>query len=282
MGKGKKRDNKHHNTSNQESSRGRQVSVKKAANPPAPQASSQDGPRTTTPKIPTHDSSGKFSKRKIISNWDRYSEDDVSSKVTEEKLVQRLSQLLEQSVLQASQSNFQPSLDALRHISTDDEEDIFSHAFDIDYDYLADSISAFPIQERLDLNPLYCTNTGSSTEGNSDVTLEVYPLTSEAHSSDGASNRSEHISSAASLLVAEKKQKETVNAMPPPVRNTSNVAEDEDQLFTQLLVAKTKNSFMQDESFKMSTGIDQSKTTVPDITDEENDNLLEELLAQPI
>ena len=60
------------------------------------------------------------------------------------------------TVLQASQSNFQPSLDALCHISTDDGEDIFSHAFDIDYDYLADSISTFPIQERLDLNPLYC------------------------------------------------------------------------------------------------------------------------------
>ena len=111
----------------------------------------------------------------------------------------------------------------------------------------------------------------------------MYPLTSEAHSSDGASNTSEHISSAASLLVAEKKQKETVNAMPPPVRNTSNViTEDEDQLFTQLLVAKTENNFMQDESFKMSTGINQTKTTVPDIIDEENDNLLEELLAQPI
>ena len=73
MGKGKKRDNKHHNTSNQESSRGRQASVKKA-NPPA-QANSQDRPRTTTSTTPTHDSSGKkFSKRKIISNWDRYSE----------------------------------------------------------------------------------------------------------------------------------------------------------------------------------------------------------------
>lgn len=123
-------------------------------------------------------------------------------------------------------------------------------------------------------------------ERSSDVTLEIYPLTSEAHG--GASNISEHISSATSLVVAEKKlnkaKQEMVNATPPPVRNTSDVVtEDEDQLFTQLLVAKTeKNNLMQDESFKMSTTTSRTKTTVPDITDEENDNLLEELLAQPI
>ena len=122
------------------------------------------------------------------------------------------------------------------------------------------------------------------TESSSDVTLEVYSLTSDAHSTDcSASNTSEHVSSAASLVVAEKKQnkakQETVNAT-PPVRNTSDV-EDEDQLFTQLLVSKTGNNLVQDESFKMPTAINQ-KTIVPDITDEENDNLLEELLAQPI
>lgn len=110
MGKGKKRDNKHHGTSNQEGSRGRQTSVKKA-NPPA-QTNSLDRPKTTNSTLSTNDSDKKFSKRKIISNWDRYSEgmqslvysnifitclDDVSSKITEEKVVQRLTQLLEQS-----------------------------------------------------------------------------------------------------------------------------------------------------------------------------------------
>lgn len=112
MGKGKKRDNKHHNTSNQESSRGRQARVKET-NPPA-QTTSLDRPKTSnSTTTTTNDSSGKFSKRKIISNWDRYSEgtllspvysnsfivylDDVSSKITEEKLVQRLTQLYEQS-----------------------------------------------------------------------------------------------------------------------------------------------------------------------------------------
>ena len=60
-------------------------------------------------------------------------------------------------VLQTSQSDFQPSLDALRDINTDDDnEDIFTHTFDIDYDKLADHISSFPIHKRLDLNPLYC------------------------------------------------------------------------------------------------------------------------------
>jgi len=60
------------------------------------------------------------------------------------------------TVLQASQSNFQPSLDALRDISTDDSEDIYNQTFDIDYDHLADSVSKFPVHERLDLNPSYC------------------------------------------------------------------------------------------------------------------------------
>lgn len=59
-------------------------------------------------------------------------------------------------MLQAAKSDFQPSLDALRDISTVDGEDIYSQAFDIDYDYLADCISTFPIHERLDLNPSYC------------------------------------------------------------------------------------------------------------------------------
>ena len=73
MGKGKKRDNKHHGTSNQEGSRGRQASVKKA-NPPA-QTNSLDRPKTTNSTSSTTDDSVKnFSKRKIISNWDRYSE----------------------------------------------------------------------------------------------------------------------------------------------------------------------------------------------------------------
>ena len=60
------------------------------------------------------------------------------------------------TVLQATQTNFQPSLDALRDINTeDDDEDIYTQTFDIDYDYLADCISTFPIHERLDLSPLY-------------------------------------------------------------------------------------------------------------------------------
>ena len=130
-------------------------------------------------------------------------------------------------------------------------------------------------------------SSSSVTERIGDITLEMCPLSSEAHSSNGASNISEHISSATSLVVTEKREnkakEDTVNAM-TPVRNTSDVViEDEDQLFTQLLVAKTeKNNLMQDELFKMSAPINQTKTTVPDITDEENDNLLEELLAQPI
>lgn len=107
--------------------------------------------------------------------------EDVSNKITEEKVVQRLTQLLEQSgtlvtkknivdslyflincfiypftVLQTSQSDFQPSLDALRDISTDDDGDIYTHTFDIDLNYLADCINSFPIHERLDLNPSYC------------------------------------------------------------------------------------------------------------------------------
>lgn len=60
-------------------------------------------------------------------------------------------------MLQTSRSDFQPSLDALRDINKDDDsEDIYSQVFDIDYDYLADSIGKFPIHKRLDLNPLYC------------------------------------------------------------------------------------------------------------------------------
>ena len=58
------------------------------------------------------------------------------------------------TVLQTSQNDFQPSLDALRDISTD--EDIYSHTFDINFDHLADCINSFPIHKRLDLNPLYC------------------------------------------------------------------------------------------------------------------------------
>jgi len=114
MGKGKKRENKHHKTPSQESSRSRPASVEKA-NPPA-KANSLDRSKTTNSAAPIDDSRGKFSKRKIISNWDRYSKgkrsgvhqyvfyyfrhmilDDISSKITEEKLIQRLSQLVEQS-----------------------------------------------------------------------------------------------------------------------------------------------------------------------------------------
>ena len=112
----------------------------------------------------------------------------------------------------------------------------------------------------------------------------MYSLTSEAHSSNGASNISEHISSVPPLMMTEKKQKkamqDTIGAT-PPVRNT--VTEDEDQLFTQLLVTTTeKNNSIKDELFKMSPTINHTKATMPDVTDEENDNLLEELLAQPI
>lgn len=285
MGKGKKRDNRHHNASNQEGSHGRRASVKKA-NPPA-QANSIDRPKTTNSTTRTNDS-GNFSKRKIISNWDRYSEDDVSSKITEEKLVQRLSQLLEQSVLQTSQSDFQPSLDALRDINIeDDNEDIFTHTFDIDYDKLADHISSFPIHKRLDLNPLYCQDTessGSVTERNGDITLEMYPLTSETHSSNGASNISEHISSVTSLCKTEKKlntskEHSPVNATPLAKDILDDVIEDEDQLLTQLLAAKMQNK---DKMFKMTMPADHTKPRLPEVTDEENDSLLEELLAQPI
>jgi len=94
MGKGKKRDSKQRKVSNnEESSRSRQVNQGKATT--LAQTNNSDSTKTTGPSSPRND--GKFSKRKIISNWDRYSEDEVSSKVTEEKLVQRLTQLVEQT-----------------------------------------------------------------------------------------------------------------------------------------------------------------------------------------
>jgi len=112
--------------------------------------------------------------------------------------------------------------------------------------------------------------------------VETQPLTSEAKPVD-VTNASERISSA-SLLVTEKKQsttkQDTVNAT-HAIKD--NVGEDEDKMLSQLLAAKTEeNKLTKDKLYKMSTTIDQTKTQLPDITDEENDILLEELLAQPI
>ena len=112
----------------------------------------------------------------------------------------------------------------------------------------------------------------------------MYPLTSEAYSTDGASSISEHVSAVSSLVMTEKKQSKPKEDTVAPIKHTVDVVtEDEDQLLTQLLAAKTeKNSLIEDKLYKASATADQTKTTLPDITDEENDNLLEELLAQPI
>lgn len=66
-----------------------------------------------------------------------------------------------------------------------------------------------------------------------------------------------------------------------PLVNDTIKMEDDDQLLTKLLATKTdKNNFVKGKLFNV---MDHTKTTSPsDITDEENDSLLEELLAQPI
>jgi len=152
MGKGKKRDTKQRKTSNnEESSRSRQANEGKATTPA--QTNNSDSTKATGPSMPRND--GKFSKIKIISNWDRYSKDEVSSKVNEEKLMQRLTQLVGQTAIQTSQSSFQPSLDALQDVPGDDTVDVYSEAFDIDVEYLADSISKLSMHKRLDLDPIY-------------------------------------------------------------------------------------------------------------------------------
>ena len=107
------------------------------------------------------------------------------------------------------------------------------------------------------------------------------------HSSNFVSDTSEHTSSVSSLVVAEKKKSklksDTINIIPPVKETIDAVIEDEDQILTTLLAAKTeKNSVIDDKLFKMATIVDQTKTTLPDVTDEENDCLLEELLAQPV
>lgn len=112
----------------------------------------------------------------------------------------------------------------------------------------------------------------------------MYPLTSETHSSNSASNVSEHMSSVTSLVKTEKKpntskENSLVNATPLVKDISDDVIEDEDQLLTQLLAAKTQNK---DKMFKMTMPADHTKPRLPEVTDEENDSLLEELLAQPI
>lgn len=121
-------------------------------------------------------------------------------------------------------------------------------------------------------------------EGNSsDVTLEVYSLTSETHS---CNFENEHTSTVPSLVTEKKKSKlkpDIVNTTPPVKDTTDDIIEDEDQILTTLLAAKTeKDNVIEDKLFKMTTMVDQTKTTLPDVIDEENDCLLEELLAQPI
>ena len=74
MGKGKKRDTKQRKTSNnEESSRSRQANEGKATTPA--QTNNSDSIKATGPSTSRND--GKFSKRKIISNWDRYSEGEL-------------------------------------------------------------------------------------------------------------------------------------------------------------------------------------------------------------
>ena len=71
MGKGRKRDTKQRKPpNNEEGSRSRRVNEGKETTPAKPNNS--DTTKTTGPPAPHSD--GKFSKRKIISNWDRYSE----------------------------------------------------------------------------------------------------------------------------------------------------------------------------------------------------------------
>ena len=115
----------------------------------------------------------------------------------------------------------------------------------------------------------------------------MYPITSEACLNDGVSVVSEHISSVSSLVMVDKKldkpEEDAINATPLVKDNIDAVTEDEDQLLSKLLAAKTdKNHLVNDSVFKMTTAIDHTKTKLPEVTDEENDNLLEELLAQPI
>ena len=115
----------------------------------------------------------------------------------------------------------------------------------------------------------------------------MYPLTSEACLDDRMPVVSEHISTVSSLVMVDKKldkpDEDAFNATHLVKGNVDTVTEDEDQLLSELLAAKTeKNHLVNDSVFKMTTAIDHTKTKLPEITDEENDNLLEELLAQPI
>lgn len=85
--------------------------------------------------------------------------------------------------------------------------------------------------------------------------------------------------------MAEKKLKpkqDTVNATPLVKNAVDTVIEDEDQLLSQLLAAKTENNSVKDKVFKVTSPTDHTKPILPEVTDEENDSLLEELLAQPI
>ena len=111
----------------------------------------------------------------------------------------------------------------------------------------------------------------------------MQPLKSEAKPVDVFSNVSEHVSSV-SLLVTEKKQSSGTKQDKVSAKHAIKHNEvDEDEMLTQLLAAKTEeNKLTEDKLYKMSTTADQTKTPLPDITDEENDILLEELLAQPI
>ncbi|XP_065882633.1 cell death regulator Aven-like [Dysidea avara] len=278
MGKGKKRDAKQRKTSNnEESPRSRQQANDGKATTPA---NPKNSDTTKTTGLSTQHNDGKFSKRKIISNWDRYSEDEVSSKVTEEKLVQRLTQLVEQTALQASQSSFQPSLDALQDVPGDDTVDVYSEVFDIDVEYLADSISKLPMHKRLDLDPIYFEDEGNYTHStviiedkpppviNRDIMLDTPTLlTAEKSSKNNKLNKQE------TILTLSK-----INT-PPSVTNS---VVEEDEMLTELLAAKTEDvGIAKNSSVKMTSYTVKSLPQI-DAKDEENDSLLEELLAQPI
>lgn len=69
-----------------------------------------------------------------------------------------------------------------------------------------------------------------------------------------------------------------INA-PPSVTNS---VVEEDEMLTQLLAAKTEDiGVTKNSSVKMTSYADKNQPQF-DTTDEENDSLLEELLAQPI
>ena len=221
--------------------------------------------------------------------------------------MRRLTQLVEQTgwytwvmnrydaiiltALQASQSSFQPSLDALQDVPGDDTVDLYSEVFDIDVDHLADSISKLPMYKRLDIDSVYFEVRKTTQIGYFDTAIQDEG--SYTHSTVIIEDKPPPVINRdiiAAVLTTEKSSKisfnkqeeiQSLSKINTPIPVTNSVAVEEDEMLTQLLAAKTEDVGTKHSGVKM-TNYTVKSLSQTDATDEENDSLLEELLAQPV